>query len=94
MVRPGSLQQRIQAIFNQRLQVEIPAVDIDLFETGLIDSLVFVDLLLALEEEFSMEITLDRVNLDDFRSITRIADFISLQNNPIEEILIGWHSAV
>jgi acyl carrier protein len=94
MVRPGSLQQRIQAIFNQRLQVDIPAVDIDLFETGLIDSLVFVDLLLALEEEFSMEITLDRVNLDDFRSITRIADFISLQNNPIEEILIGWHSAV
>jgi methoxymalonate biosynthesis acyl carrier protein len=94
MVRPGSLQQRIQAIFNQRLQVEIPAVDIDLFETGLIDSLVFVDLLLALEEEFSMEIMLDRVNLDDFRSITRIADFISLQNNPIEEILIGWHSAV
>lgn len=93
MVRPGSLQQRIQAIFNQRLQVEIPAVDIDLFETGLIDSLVFVDLLLALEEEFSMEITLDRVNLDDFRSITRIADFISLQNNPIEEIFIGWHSA-
>ena len=93
MVRPRSLQQRIQAIFNQRLQVEIPAVDIDLFETGLIDSLVFVDLLLALEEEFSMEIALDRVNLDDFRSITRIADFISLQINPIEEILIGWHSA-
>ena len=94
MARPGSLQQRIQAIFNERLQVEIPAVDIDLFETGLIDSLVFIDLLLALEEEFSMEIALDRVNLDDFRSITRIADFISLQNNPIEEILIGWHSAV
>jgi methoxymalonate biosynthesis acyl carrier protein len=94
MARPGSLQQRIQAIFNERLQVDIPAVDIDLFETGLIDSLVFIDLLLAVEEEFSMEIALDRVNLDDFRSITRIADFISLQNNPIEEILIGWHSAV
>jgi methoxymalonate biosynthesis acyl carrier protein len=94
MARPGSLQQRIQAIFNERLQVEMPAVDIDLFETGLIDSLVFIDLLLALEEEFAMEIALDRVNLDDFRSVARIANFISLQNNPIEEILIGWHSAV
>ena len=73
--------------------MEIPAVDIDLFETGLIDSLVFIDLLLALEEEFSMEIALDRVNLDDFRSIARIASFISLQNNPIEEMIIGWHSA-
>jgi methoxymalonate biosynthesis acyl carrier protein len=93
MARPGNLQQRIHAIFNERLQVQMPPVDLDLFETGLIDSLVFVDLLLALEEEFSMEIALDRVNLDDFRSVTRIADFISLQNNPIEEIPIGWHSA-
>ena len=93
MTRPGSFQQRIQAIFNERLKVDIPAVDIDLFETGLIDSLVFVDLLLALEEEFSMEIALDQVNLDDFRSVARIADFISLQNNPIEEIPVGWHSA-
>ena len=94
MTRPGSLQQRIQAIFNEKLQVEMPPVDLDLFETGLIDSLVFVDLLLALEEEFSMEIALDRVNLDDFRSIARIASFISLKNNPIEEMIIGWHSAV
>jgi methoxymalonate biosynthesis acyl carrier protein len=93
MVRAGSLQQRIQAIFNDRLQVEVPAAGIDLFETGLIDSLVFIDLLLALEEEFSMEIALDHVNLDDFRSVARIADFISLQNNPIEEIPVGWHSA-
>jgi methoxymalonate biosynthesis acyl carrier protein len=93
MVRPGSLQQRIQAIFNDRLQVEVPAVGIDLFETGLIDSLVFIDLLLALEQEFSMEIALDQVNLDDFRSVSRIADFVSLQHNPIEEIPVGWHSA-
>jgi methoxymalonate biosynthesis acyl carrier protein len=89
----ASYQRRIQSVFSQRLQVEIPAVDIDLFESGLIDSLVFVDLLLALEEEFAMEIALDQINLDDFRSIARIADFISLQNNPTEEIPIGWHSA-
>ena len=40
-----------------------------------------------------MEIALDQINLDDFRSIARIADFISSQNNPTEEIPIGWHSA-
>ena len=37
MTRPGAgLQQRIQAIFKERLQVEMPPVDLDLFETGLI----------------------------------------------------------
>jgi acyl carrier protein len=89
----GSFQERIMAIFNEELHVEVPAADVDLFETGLIDSLVFVDLLLALEKEFSTEIALDRINLDAFRSVARIADFISSQNNPTEGVPIGWHSA-
>jgi len=93
MERGAGVQRRIQEIFSERLQVEVPYPDIDLFENGLIDSLVFVDLLLALEEEFSMEIALDRINLDDFRSVAKIADFISSQDNPVEEILIGGHSA-
>ncbi len=72
---PG-VEQRIRTILNDRLQIEAPASDQDLFQEGILDSLSFVDMLVALEGEFSINIALDQIDLDDFRSISRICDYI------------------
>jgi D-alanine--poly(phosphoribitol) ligase subunit 2 len=80
MVDAGALYSRITEMFVKRLNVEPPSVDTDLIETGILDSLALVELLLTLEQEFGIQIALDQFEIDDFRSIVRIAQFISGSN--------------
>jgi acyl carrier protein len=87
------LERRIQTIISERLRIEIPAIEDDLFENGILDSLSFVDVLVALEEEFSTQIPLDRINLDEFRCIAKIAVYLS-QNKSRNEVGLGRHTAV
>ena len=72
----NSLQDRIRNVFVQHLHIEPPSLDKDLLETGTIDSLTFVELLSRLEQEFSIRISLDDLDLNQFRSIVRIGEFI------------------
>jgi methoxymalonate biosynthesis acyl carrier protein len=72
----NSLQDRIRNVFVQHLHMEPPSLDKDLLETGIIDSLTFVELLSRLEQEFSIRISLDDLDLNQFRSIALIGKFI------------------
>jgi acyl carrier protein len=72
----NSLQDRIRNVFVQHLHIDPPSLDKDLLETGTIDSLTFVELLSRLEQEFSIRISLDDLDLNQFRSIARIGEFI------------------
>jgi acyl carrier protein len=68
--------ERVARLFADTLQRVVPSADTDLFESGLLDSLGFVDLLVHLEREFGTTIALDDLELDNFSSIVRIADFV------------------
>lgn len=73
--------QRLTRMFEERLHVEVPSVETDLLETGRLDSLGFVDLLVHLEREFGTEVSPADLELDNFRSIARIAAFVSARTN-------------
>ena len=60
----------------QRIGRDVPSCDIDLFETGVLDSIGFVELLAALEQEFGFVFQLDDLEVDNFRSVRTIAAFI------------------
>jgi acyl carrier protein len=60
----------------QRLGRDVPSFDTDVFETGLLDSIGFVELLAALEQEFGFVFQLDDLEVDNFRSVRAIAAFI------------------
>lgn len=77
MPEPASLEATLAALFERDLNLVVPSFDLDLFETGSLDSLMFVDLLLALEKEFGLKISLEDLELDNFRSISRLAKFIA-----------------
>jgi methoxymalonate biosynthesis acyl carrier protein len=64
-------------IFYERLNLSIPSYDADLFETGIMDSLTFVDLIVNLEQQFDIHIAADELELDDFRSVAKIAGFVA-----------------
>lgn len=74
---PAAIARRIAQIFEENLKVEVPSADTDLFETGALDSLSFVDLLLEIEREYGIKVSLERLELDTFRSIGRIAAFLA-----------------
>jgi acyl carrier protein len=84
---------RLHSIFEHRLQIAVPSDTTDLFEAGLMDSLMLVDLLSELEREFSFRVTLSELNVDVFRSIESITEFVAGQAEK-KEIEIGPYQAV
>lgn len=84
---------RLTRIFPEVLHVDPPASDADLFETGLIDSLAFVELLMKLEQEFGVSVAVDDLELENFRTIERIAAFVEARTAASPLRLIGQGGA-
>ncbi len=74
--------ERLRTLFLQHLHLEVPSEDTDLLETGLLDSLQLVDLLLLIEVEFGRRISLEAIELDDLRSLARLARLVSTPAEP------------
>jgi acyl carrier protein len=70
------LHARLRAFFSEKLSVEVSSVDADLAKAGILDSLALVELLAYIEKEFGAEISLDDVEIEDFHSIARIAEYV------------------
>ena len=73
----NKLRERIAGVFSAALHMDVPAFDTDLFDTGVLDSLAFVELLLQLEREFGVTTSVDDLEIENFRSIDSIADFVA-----------------
>jgi len=74
--RHSALVSGIQAVLRERLMIMVASPDIDLLETGLVDSIGLVELILELEERFGVSLPMENLEIDDFRSVYRIADLI------------------
>ena len=73
---------RIIHLLSERVHVEAPSPDTDLMESGLLDSLTLVELMSSLEEQFGINISFDEVEIDNFRSARRIAEFVNQRSRP------------
>jgi len=76
------LEARIAQLFADRLQVEVPAAEVDLFAAGIVDSLMFVKLLAVLEEQFAIRVSFEELEIDDFRTLRQIASFVAAKQAP------------
>jgi acyl carrier protein len=72
----------LTTLFLDRLFIEVPSAETDLLESGLLDSLQLVKLLLYIEEDLGHRIPLDEIGLDDLRSLERIARVIAARQLP------------
>lgn len=75
---------QIIRLLSEKVHVEAPSVDTDLMESGLLDSLTLVELMSSLEEEFGITISFDEIELDNFRSVASIAEFVSQRSGVME----------
>jgi acyl carrier protein len=81
-----SLTQAVTRLLFDHLNIEILDPDTDLVESGLLDSLLLVNLIARLEREFGITVSLDDLdlNLEKFRSASRIAAYIESQRKLID----------
>lgn len=68
---------RLRRLFLERFHVEVPSPDTDLLETGMLDSLQLVELLLQIEQTFGLRIPIESVDLNDLRSLARLARLVT-----------------
>jgi acyl carrier protein len=80
MADSRSLEDQLSRLFAEKLQIEVPSVETDLIDTGLVDSLTFVEFLAQLEAGFGIRVSLEDLDIDRFRTISRIARFIATKN--------------
>jgi D-alanine--poly(phosphoribitol) ligase subunit 2 len=71
------LEGRIRQLFLEALDIRIDSAETDLIETGLLDSLVLVELLLQLEQHFGIDVVMADLEIDDFRTVNSIAAFVT-----------------
>jgi acyl carrier protein len=71
------LDDRILQLFQDTLNIEVHSLEADLIEEGLLDSLVFVELLVGLEDTFGINIDVVELNIEDFRTVHQIGRFVA-----------------
>ena|SRR5881409_2872806 len=69
----------LTALFRDKLELDVPSPETDLLKPGLMDSLKFVELLVQLEQDFGITISVESLDVEDVRSLTRIAEFVRSQ---------------
>lgn len=69
------------AMFRDELHIDVPSPETDLFEAGLIDSLQLVLVLTQLEQRLGVRISLDEIDLEDLRSVGRLARIVERRSD-------------
>jgi acyl carrier protein len=79
MAQGTDLEAALERLLLKRLNIAVPSTDYDLMASGLLDSLALVELLLALEQEFRLPISMGDLEFENFRSVAAIAAFVERQ---------------
>ncbi|PYP19775.1 MAG: hypothetical protein DMD53_13235 [Gemmatimonadetes bacterium] len=72
----GQLLHEIRAIFVEHLSLAVESPEAELLQSGLVDSVTLVELVLSLEARFGVSLPFDSLEIDDFRTLNRIAGLI------------------
>jgi acyl carrier protein len=65
----------VTRILHDSLHSDVGDPDRDLLEEGVLDSLAVVELLFEIERLLNLRLKLDEMEIDDFRSVRKIARF-------------------
>jgi acyl carrier protein len=66
----------IRGLFAEKWAIQVESPFVDLLDTGLVDSVTLVELLLELEQRFGVSLPLENLEIEDFRSVAKIADLV------------------
>jgi D-alanine--poly(phosphoribitol) ligase subunit 2 len=78
--------ERLGILFAESFHIEVPSADTDLLESGILDSFQFVELLLQLEQHFEFRIKIEDIDLDDLRTLARIARLVTANGSAADPL--------
>lgn len=70
------LKTEIRSILAEVINDDVPNDETDLVETGSLDSLALVSLIMELESQFAIAIDFDTLELESFRSVNSIIRYV------------------
>jgi acyl carrier protein len=73
----SDVERAITAFLGERFGVAPPSADANLIESGVLDSMMFVDLVVFIEERFGVVAELDDLELDNFATVAGMARFVT-----------------
>ena len=73
----SDIQEEIRGILRDQASVEVPSLDYDLIDSGVMDSLTFVDMLFQIEQRFSVSLDIESLEIDDLRSVERLGAVVA-----------------
>jgi len=73
----AGLEARLVVLIEETTGIAVPDTHTDLLDSGLLDSLALVSLLAELEAQLGFQLLLDDFDLEDFRTVGRMADHLS-----------------
>ena len=65
---PEQVAEGIREILRRTAAVEIPGPDFDLLDSGVLDSLTFVDLVFEIEQRFGVVLDIENLDLESLRT--------------------------
>jgi acyl carrier protein len=77
MVDETEVSGAIMAFLRERFGLEPTAAEANLIEEGILDSMMFVDLVVFIEERYGVVAELDDLEIDNFATVARIARFVA-----------------
>lgn len=75
------VRRKILEILLECCDAGITSPETDLLEGRIVDSLKIVDLVLALEQRFGVCLPFEELEIEDFRTVTRIAERVATASN-------------
>ena len=71
---------KIMTVLEQRSGIAVPSPETDLFNTGVLDSLTFLDLMLTIENEYGIRISFESLDMQTLNSVNGICEYIIRQS--------------
>jgi acyl carrier protein len=76
-MKDGAIQPRLETLCRDVVGIPVESDQEDLIDSGVLDSLVLVQLLMAIEEEFQVKMPTDELELDRLRTTRSIGLYIA-----------------
>ena len=83
------IQRELIALFAEKLNVHVNSQMTDLFESGILDSQKFVELLLHIEDHFKTTISVEDFETENFRCVGKIAGVILRHKHASSSMGVG-----
>ena len=77
MNKRNTIRTNVMSIVCKTLTLETIGYEEDLIDTGLLDSLSLVQLMVALEDEFKIRIEPEELDFEDYRSVETITEMVT-----------------